>query len=168
MSRIPWIAASSMEKNLFSSTKTLTWHPYPTFRSLGERFSDYYLVHLLLVLLAYKKYEETQHRNRTSVNSPQGWGDTCISCIKSSLHWQITIFRKSLHQTAECGLEHSTLRFMTAYVMLGQLEVVEQVVMRMASSVWVTRSTEQPGRSGNNGLRDIDSFLGGLKMWVKK
>ena len=46
-----------------------------------------------------------QKRNNTSLNSPHRSGNTCISCMKSSFHWQITIFRKSCYQTAECGLK---------------------------------------------------------------
>jgi len=42
--------------------------------------------------------------------------------------------------------------------------VVAQAVMRMAFSVWLTCSTEQPGRSGNNARKDINSFLGRLEM----
>jgi hypothetical protein len=33
----------------------------------------------------------------------------------------------------------------------------------MASSVWLTCSTELPGRSGHSFMKDIDSFLGRLK-----
>ncbi len=37
----------------------------------------------------------------------------------------------------------------------------------MPSSVRLTCSTEQPGRLGNNEMRDIDSFLGKLEMFVE-
>src|SRR5205814_1988863 len=39
---------------------------HPTFRSFGARFSDYELLHLLLVLSLCQRHEETQKRNRTS------------------------------------------------------------------------------------------------------
>src|SRR5690242_1068562 len=43
-----------------------------------------------------------------------------------------------------------------------------QTVITMASSVWLTCSTEQPGRSGNNVMRDIDSFLEKQEIVVGK
>ncbi len=58
----------------------------PTFRSFGERFSEYELMHLLLVLSHLKRREETQKRNSISLNSPHRLGNTCISCMKSSFH----------------------------------------------------------------------------------
>ena|SRR6266566_7489153 len=84
----------------FENTKT---YVNPTFRSCGERFSNYYLLHLLLVLSLCKRREEPQKRNRTSLNSSLRLGNTCILCMKSSLHWRITIFRKSSYPAAECG-----------------------------------------------------------------
>jgi hypothetical protein len=92
-----------MVDNSVFSPKRLTILIDPTFRSFGERFPDYYLLHLLLVLLLCKRHMETQKRNRTSLNSSHRLGNTCISRIKSSFHWRITIFRKSSYQTAGCG-----------------------------------------------------------------
>jgi hypothetical protein len=46
--------------------------------------------------------------------------------------------------------------------------VIALAVMTMLSSVWLTWVTEQPGRSGNNGLRDMDSFLEKLEEFLKE
>jgi len=40
-----------------------------------------------------------------------------------------------------------------------RLGAVAQAVITMAASVWLTSSTEQSGRSGNNVKMDMDSFL---------
>jgi hypothetical protein len=46
--------------------------------------------------------------------------------------------------------------------------VVAQAVMIMVSSVWLTCSTEQPRRSGNNAMRDMDSFLEKPEEFLKE
>jgi hypothetical protein len=40
--------------------------------------------------------------------------------------------------------------------------------MTIASSVWLTCSTEQPGRSGNNVMRGTGSFLEKLEEFLKE
>jgi putative peptidoglycan lipid II flippase len=47
-------------------------------------------------------------------------GNTCISCIRSSLHWRITIIRKSSYQTAECGIHNAFLLFELPVALFGQ------------------------------------------------